>query len=143
MVAALFRHDTVYTVLADSARRRSGRTLAVQFIVSLALAVAILIAAPNWWSLAFLAGWSAAYSAWGLVARVVESRESRPRSLKVLLAMITALGTALAVAGLIGVGLAVYLGDAVGAKNGACIRNASSERCQARQHPTPTPLKIP
>ena len=128
MVAAFGRPETVFTVLGESARRRRGNTLAAQLVVSALVAIAILRAAPQWWSLAFLAGWSAAYSAWGLVARVAESREEHRRSLNALLKTIATIGTALAIAGIIGIGLAVYSGDAAGAKNGRCVRNATSKR---------------
>ena len=128
MVAAFGRQETVFTVLGQAARKRSARTLAVQLIVSAAIATAILIAAPHWWSVAFLAGWSAAYSAWGLVVRLYQKREVR--SLKALLVAIATLGTALAIAGVIGIGLAIYSGDAAGAKN-RCGRKSTLPRCQA------------
>ena len=102
----------------------------------------VLIAAPHWWSLAFLAGWSAAYAAWGLVARVAESSDGHRRSLSAILATIATLGTALAIAGIIGIGLLIYSGDAAGAKNGRCVENATSKRCQAWQHPEQT-IKLP
>lgn len=135
MVAAFGHPETVFTVLAESARRRKPTTLIVQFAASAVIAAAILVSAPHWWSIAFLAGWSAAYSAWGLVVRVAESDETHRRSLGALLTTIATLGTALAVAGIIGVGLAIYSGDAMGAKNGRCVRNATSKRCEASQHP--------
>jgi ABC-type phosphate transport system permease subunit len=135
MVAAFGRPETVFTVLAESARRRRTTTLVVQLAASAMIAGGILVSAPHWWSLAFLAGWSAAYSAWGLVVRVAEVDETHRRSFSALLTTITALGTALAVAGIIGVGLAIYSGDAMGAKNGRCVKNATSKRCEASQHP--------
>ena len=130
MVAAFGHHETVFTVLGQAARRRGAKSLALQLILSGALATAILISAPHWWSVAFLAGWSAAYSAWGLVVRLYEKREVK--SLKALLVAIATLGTALAVAGVIGVGLAIYSGDAAGAKN-RCGRKSTNPRCQT--HP--------
>ena len=135
-------HDTVFTVLGNAARQRGARGLALQLVVSAIVSATVLIAAPHWWSLAFLAGWSAAYAAWGLVVRVAESREERQRSLRALLTAIAALGTALAVAGIIGVGLAIYSGDAAGAKNGRCVKDATSRRCQAQQPPVQT-IKFP
>ena len=126
MVAAFGRHETVFTVLGDAARRRGARSLALQLFVSSAIAIGILVAAPHWWSLAFLAGWSATYSAWGLLVRLREARAT-----KALMTTIAALGTALAVAGIIGIGLAIYSGDAAGAKN-RCGRK-STARCQT--HP--------
>ena len=108
--------------------------LAVQLAASAFVAGAIVAAAPRWWSLAFLAGWSAAYSAWGLVVRA-ERDEAHRRSVRAILTTLTALGTALAIAGIIGVGLLIYSGDAAGAKNGRCVRNATSKRCQLWERP--------
>ena len=127
MVAAFGRPETVFTVLGQAARRRGARSLALQLIVSGAISTAILLAAPHWWSLAFLAGWSAAYSAWGLVVHLYEKREAK--SLKALLLAIATLGTALAVAGMVGIGFAIYSGDAAGAKN-RCGRKSTNPRCQ-------------
>lgn len=134
MVAAFGRPETVFTVLAESARRRRTLALAVQLAASAFVAGAIVAAAPRWWSLAFLAGWSAAYSAWGLVVRA-ERDEAHRRSVRAILTTLTALGTALAIAGIIGVGLLIYSGDAAGAKNGRCVRNATSKRCQLWERP--------
>ena len=142
MVAAFGRHETVFTVLGESARRRSSRVLITQFLISAGTAVGILLAAPHWWSVAFLAGWSAAYAAWGLVARVAESHEEPRRSLNAVLATIATLGTILAIVGIMGLGLAIYSGDAVGAKNGKCVKNATSRRCQAYDQP-PKLTKLP
>jgi hypothetical protein len=137
MVAAFGRPETVFSVLGQAARRRRVSTLIAQLIFSIVIGVAILVRAPNWWSLAFLAGWSAAYSAWGLVVRIAESHE-HPRSLRALLTAIATLGTALAIAGLIGVGFAIYTGDAAGAKN-RCGQN-SGKRCEASERPPLTKL---
>ena len=136
MVAAFARHETVFTVLGDAARKRGGRSLTAQLIVSGVIATTILTVAPQWWSLAFLAGWSVAYSAWGLVERVAESHETHRRPLNLLLATIATLGTALAIAGIIGVGLAIYSGNARGVKD-ACGRGNSNELCQAFSNPAP------
>ena len=139
MVAAFGRQETVFTVLGQAARRRGPRSLALQLIVSGAIATAILLSAPHWWSVAFLGGWSAAYSAWGLVVRLYEKREAK--SLKALLVAIATLGTALAFAGVIGIGLAIYTGDAAGAKN-RCGRNSTPPRCQ-KNPPTVHERTIP
>lgn len=136
-------HETVFTVLGNSARQRGVAGLAAQLVFSAIISAAVLIAAPHWWSLAFLAGWSAAYSAWGLVAHRAESGDGPRRSLNAILATIATLGTALAIAGIIGVGLLIYSGDAAGAKNGRCVKNATSKRCQVReQHPAQS-IKLP
>lgn len=141
MVAA-HGHETVFTVLGDAARKRTSHSLAVQLFLSGAAAGAILLAAPQWWSLAFLAGWSAAYSAWGLLVRFVEGREAHPRPLDALLMAIVAAGTALAIAGIIGVGLAIYAGNARGIKD-ACGAGSTNERCQAFANPTKVSRPIP
>ena len=122
------------------ARRRGARSLALQLIVSGAIGTAILLAAPHWWSAAFLAGWSAAYSAWGLLVRLYEKREAQ--SLKALLVAIATLGTALAIAGIVGIGLAIYSGNARGVKD-ACGKGSTNELCQAFASPTPVTKKIP
>ena len=139
MVAAFGRPETVFTVLGEAARRRNSWSLTAQLIASAIVALTILLIAPHWWSLAFLAGWSAAYAAWGLVVRVAEHQEGRRRSLRAVLATIAPLGTALAIAGIIGIGLAIYSGDAAGAKN-RCGRNSTAKRCQPVQHPPLTKL---
>ena len=136
MVAAHARPETVFSVLGQAARKRGTLSLSAQLIVSIVAATAILVDAPQWWSLAFLAGWSAAYAAWGLVVRVVEARETHPRSLDALLLTIVAAGTALAVAGIIGIGLALYTGNAGGIKN-ACGEGSTNKRCRAFAQPTP------
>jgi len=141
MVAA-HGHETVFTVLGDAARRRNSRSLAAQLVLSTGIAAGILIAAPQWWSLAFLAGWSAAYSSWGLLVRIVEAREAHPRPLDALLVTIAATGTALAIAGIVGVALAMYTGNAKGVKN-ACGDGASNRLCQAFANPKPVSGPIP
>lgn len=142
MVAAVARHETVFTVLGDAARKRGVPGLAAQLIVSAAIGTAILLAAPQWWSLACLALWSAAYAAWGLLVRRAESREAHRRPLAALLTAIATIGTALAVAGIIGVGLAIYSGNARGVKD-ACGKASVNKLCQAWAHPTPANRPIP
>jgi hypothetical protein len=137
MVAAFGRPETVFSVLGQAARKRRASTLIAQLIFSIVIGAVILVRAPNWWSLAFLAGWSAAYSAWGLVVRIAESHE-HPRSLSALLTAIATLGTVLAIAGMIGVGFAIYTGDAAGAKN-RCGQT-SGKRCEAAERPPLTKL---
>lgn len=139
MVTAFGRHETVFTVLGDAARRRHVRGLVLQLIVSVAIAAALLVSAPHWWSLAFLAGWSAAYAAWGLLVRLKETRDAS--ALNALLVTIATLGTALAVAGIIGVGLAIYTGNGRGIKN-ACGKGSTNERCQAWRNPSPAQFPI-
>jgi hypothetical protein len=141
MVLAHAGHETVFTVLGDAARRRGSRSLAGQLVLSAAAAATILIAAPQWWSLAFLAGWSAAYSAWGLLVRFVEARDGHARSLPAMLVTVAAVGTALAIAGIIGVGLAVYSGNARGVKD-ACGKGSTNRLCQAWANPTKTSRPI-
>lgn len=135
-------HETVFSVLGAAARRRSTRSLGVQLIVSAGTGAAIVLIAPRWWPIAFLAGWSAAWSAWGLLARVVEARDPHARSLDALLVTIAALGSALAIAGVIGIGLAIYSGNAKGVKN-ACGKGSTNELCQAFANPAPKRGPIP
>ena len=141
MVAA-HGHETVFTVLGAAARRRGAVGLFVQLVVSVAVTTALLVAAPHWWSLAFLSGWSAAYAGWGLLVRVAESREAPAASLKVTLKSIAVLGTVLAVAGVIGIGLAIYSGSARGVKE-PCGINSTNKMCRAFANPTqgPGPIK--
>jgi hypothetical protein len=139
MVAA---HETVFSVLGGAARRRAVWSLTVQLTVSVAVAATFLVVAPQWWSLACLAGWSAAYSAWGLFAHVAESRTTQPSPLRALMVGTAGLGTALAVAGIIGVGLAFYTGTAPGAKT-TCGPRSTSKWCQAVTHPAPATRPIP
>ena len=74
--------------------------------------------------------------------RVADDADVPARSLTVTLRSIAALGTVLAIAGLIGIGLAFYAGNGLGAKN-ACGKNSINELCRAFADP-PTvsgPLK--
>lgn len=135
MVAA-HRHETVFTVLGTAARRRGAISLFAQLVVSVAVTTALLVAAPHWWSLAFLSGWSAAYAGWGLLVRVAEERETRTVSFEVMLKAIVVLGTVLAIAGIIGIGLAFYTGNGRGVKN-ACGANSTNKICQAFENPAP------
>ena len=64
------------------------------------------------------------------------------KSLNALLVAIAALGTALAVAGIVGVGLAIYSGNARGVKE-PCGKSSTNEMCQAFAHPTPVKRQIP
>ena len=143
MVAAL-NHETVFTVLGEAARRRSSRSLAAQLILSAVTGASVLVMVPHWWSVAFLAGWSAAYSAWGLLSRYAETRGLHARSFRALLVMVAGLGTAFAITGLLGIGLAFYTGNAAGAKT-TCGPRSTSAYCQASAHPRQAtgPLPLP
>lgn len=141
MVAALEHRETVFTVLGEAARKRGARSLALQLILSAAIAGAIMASAPHWWSVASLAGWSAAYSAWGLLARL-HGAASPATFVNAMLTTIAALGTALAIAGIIGVGLAMYSGNARGVKD-ACGKGSVNELCQAWAKPAPATRPIP
>lgn len=134
--------ETVFSVLGAAARRRSPRSLAVQLVLSMGVVSAILLTAPQWWSIAFLAGWSAAYAAWGLLVRIVEAREPHARSLDALLVTIAALGSTLAIAGIIGIGLVIYSGNAKGVKE-PCGKGSTNELCQAWKNPTVKRGQIP
>lgn len=134
MVAA---HETVFSVLGGAARRRAVWSLAAQLTISIAVAATFLAIAPQWWSLSCLAGWSATYSVWGLCAHSAESV-----SLRAVMVATASLGTALAVAGIIGVGLAFYTGTAGGAKT-TCGPRSTNKYCQAWTHPQPATRPIP
>jgi hypothetical protein len=133
MVASL-NHETVFTVLREAVRRRTPRSLATQLGLSVVTGASILLIAPHWWSIAFLAGWSGTYSAWGLLARYAETRMLHARPFRALLVMVAGLGTAFAIAGLWGIGLAFYTGEAPGAKT-TCGPRSTSAYCQASLHP--------
>ena len=126
--------ERVYPGRGAAARRRGAAGLFLQLVVSVAATTALLVAVPQWWSLAFLSGWSAAYAGWGLLARVAESREAPATSLSVTLKSIAVLGTVLAIAGVVGIGLALYSGNARGVKE-PCGVNATSKYCRAMLHP--------
>ena len=133
MVASL-NHETVFTVLGEAVRKRRPRSLVAQLILSVVTGASILLIAPHWWSVAFLAGWSATYSAWGLLSRYAETRELHARSFRAFLVMVAGLGTAFAIAGLWGIGLAFYTGEAPGAKT-TCGPRSTSAYCEALAHP--------
>lgn len=137
MIALHARQETVFSVLGRAARRRRMPSLVVQFTASAIICAAILLLSPQWWSIAFLAGWSAAYAAWGLMARVAEVRLKHA-----VLVAIATVGTVLAIAGVIGLGLAFYTGNAAGIKN-ACGKGSTNKLCQAWQQPSPTVRPIP
>ena len=139
MVTTHPNHETVFTVLGLAARRRGVPGLVGQLVLSTAVASAIIVAEPQWWSLGFLAGWSAAYSAWGLLVRV-DDQQASAHSLGPVLKAIAAVGTALAIAGIIGIGFALYTGDALGAKNSRCVPHATSQRCVAQPRQATGPL---
>lgn len=137
MVAARLNHETVFTVLGDAARRRGVPGLVAQLVVSTAAATAIFTSVPQWWSLALLAGWSAAYAAWGLLARAVESHEAPGRSLRPLLVAVAAIGTAMAFAGVVGLAIALFTGTGKSPYN-ACGEGSREARCQAWEKPPVT-----
>jgi hypothetical protein len=137
MVAAQANHETVFSVLGESARRRGARTLSAQLVLSVVTGASILLAAPQWWSIACLAGWSAAYSAWGLIVRRVEAKPAHARVLDAVLATIAATGATLAFVGLIGLAMALFTGTGKSPYN-ACGQGATDARCQALDKPPVT-----
>ncbi|HEX6313635.1 MAG TPA: hypothetical protein VFZ73_02205 [Gemmatimonadaceae bacterium] len=142
MIALRAGDETVFTVLGAAARRRDTHGLVIQLVISAIMCVAIMVLTPQWWSVAFLAGWSAAYAAWGLTARIAERHTHHERPLHALLLGIATLGTVLAVSGILGLGLAFYSGNAAGIKN-ACGKGSTNKLCQAWQHPPQTSRPIP
>lgn len=137
MVAAQAHHDTVFSILGDAARRRAARTLAAQLVLSAVTGASIVLVAPQWWSIACLAGWSAAYSAWGLLVRRVEAKPAHARVLDAALAAIAATGATLAFVGLIGLAMALFTGTGRSPYN-ACGQGATDARCQAWEKPPVT-----
>ncbi len=137
MVAAQANHQTVFSVLGDSARQRSARTLVAQVVMSVITSVTILLVVPQWWSIACLAGWSAAYSVWGLLVRRVESKPAHARVLDAVLASVAATGATLAFVGVIGLAMALFTGTGKSPYD-ACGEGAKEARCQALENPPVT-----
>jgi hypothetical protein len=119
--------ETVFGVFAGRARRRSSRSLARQ-AAGCALATIFLVAlAPAWWPVGAALAAGACYAAWGLLDR-------RPRFdlMDVGLRTLAALAAALALAAVVGVGLAAFTGDGR-SPYGTCFdANGRAFACNAR-----------
>ena len=133
MVAALLQPN-IFSVLGHAARRRERRGLAIQLSLSLGAGATLLIAAPQWWSLAALLGVSACYALWGLMAGMNAGAAGAWAALPHAIA---ATGTVLAVAGLLGLAAALFTGDAQGTYT-PCGPRATSRYCQGMKEPVRT-----
>jgi hypothetical protein len=136
MVAALPHNATIFSVLGDAARRRTTRGLVMQLVICVALSGALLIVAPQWWSVAALLGAIASYAAWGVWA-AGSTRAAPVPALQHVPHLIASLGTALAAAGLVGLAAALFTGTGRSPYT-PCGRGASSAYCRATTSPPPT-----
>ena len=136
MVAALLHHPTIFTVLGDAARRRRPRGLVAQLLVSTALAGALAVTAPHWWSVSALLGAVSAYAAWGVVAAFFP-RVAAGGPLRVVQMLIGGLGVSLAAAGILGLAAALFTGTGRSPYT-PCGPGATSAYCQAHKAPPPT-----
>jgi hypothetical protein len=123
-------NETVFTVLDAAARKRGTISLALQHVASVLVIIAIIALAPQLWPLACLIGAGAMYSLWGLTVHAIgESTAARPVGIG-----FSAAGGILAIAGVIGLALAMYTGNARGIKE-PCGKYTTNKMCQAWQHP--------
>ncbi len=134
MVAALAGRETVFSVLATSARARAGRSLALQLAVCVAGAGLVLLTAPAWWSVAALMLAGGTHAAWGLLVRRLSTKPSRTAG--EALVAVAALGTVLAVSGMVGLAAALFTGSGRSPYD-ACGVNANSAFCKAMRAPAP------
>ncbi|HSA57234.1 MAG TPA: hypothetical protein VLE53_16090 [Gemmatimonadaceae bacterium] len=134
MATSSATRETVFTVLASAARNRSTRSLWLQLSISLLLAVAIAIGAPQWWSLAALLGGPAAFAAWGLTVRAAALSPAESRLSRIVPLLLTAIGSGATLVGSVGLAMALFTGNAGGIKN-ACGPRATEPRCQAWANP--------
>lgn len=144
MVAAVARHETIFTVLGDSARHRAQRALNLQLGVCLALAIVLAARFPAWWPATALLVSAALYAAWGLLARRLERSETTARKWDhyVSVVIATAAGFTAAV-GLIGLALVAFAGNGRSPYT-PCGPGAKVAFCQALEHPASGPkLPIP
>jgi hypothetical protein len=98
---------TVFGVFAARARRRSTTSLAGQTLACALTAVSLLTFAPTWWPIGAALATGACYAAWGLL-----DRQQPSRFIDVTLRTLAALTAVLALATVVGVGLAAFTGDA-------------------------------
>jgi hypothetical protein len=129
MVAMQAGHESVFTVLDAAARRRGPISLALQHLATLAVILAIVVLAPQWWSIACLLGAGAMYSLWGLTAHTIGEAAARPVRVG-----FAAVGATLAIAGTIGLAMALFTGTGKSPYN-ACGEGATDKRCEALARP--------
>ncbi len=126
-------HETIFTVLGDAARRRTPGGLAMQLAMTLAVAVTVLLVAPEWWSFAVLLVAPAAHAAWGLVMHRHGGLGPHHELIPVVIA---ATGATAALVGTISLALAMFSGTAKGTYS-ACGVGATSPMCRAWTNPPP------
>ena len=142
MVAAIARHETIFTVLGDSARARARRALTTQLGVCVALGITLAFTGPGWWPAAALSMSGGLHAAWGIVTQRLERTGSTARAWHRYLAFaIAGAGSVAAAVGLIGLALAAFTGTGRGTYD-ACGRGSHVALCQAYERPVPT-TKLP
>jgi hypothetical protein len=142
MVAAPANPSSLFAVLGTAARQRTSRGLATQLIACLTLSAIVITLAPQWWSLAALLGAPSAYAAWGLMVHRLERRPAPVGVLGLFASMVAAAGGMLAVAGVVGLALALFTGHGRSPYD-ACGTGATTARCRAIENPPPGRSPIP
>lgn len=138
MVAALLHHATIYSVLGEAARKRGRRGLVIQLTACAITGGALLVVAPQWWSMSALLGAVACYAAWGLTVTPFGAASGRLTRVPIAVA---ALGSTLAVAGLLGLAAAMFTGHGRSPYT-PCGPGANSAYCRATTAP-PTTTRVP
>jgi hypothetical protein len=100
---------TIFDVLADRARRHSGRFLAVQAVVCACVAAVLLTVAGAWWPLSSLLVAVGCYSLWG----VVDAHWHLPakRSVAITKRGLAILATLACLAAAVGTAFTLFVGD--------------------------------
>ncbi len=142
MVAALAHPNSIFAVIGTAARRRSVQGLVAQLASCAAIGAALLVLAPQWWSVAALVAVPGAYAAWGLVVHVVDGRPSGATVLRAVSPIVAALGTMLAVAGIVGLAVALFTGNGRSPYD-SCGPGAHSRYCQAIENPPTGHVTVP
>ena len=102
----LARPDTVFSVFAARARRRSPQSLTGQAVTCAVAGVLLVAVNPSWWPIAAALGAGASYALWGVLDRRTASHIGRS-----MLPGLAAISTLLALFTAIGVGLAAFTGE--------------------------------
>ena len=119
--------ETVFGLFATRARRRSARSLVRQIIACALATVSLLAFVPTWWPIGAALAAGACYAAWGLL-----DRRRRSGLMDVALRTLAALTAVLALAAVVGVGLAAFTGDGR-SPYGTCFdANGRAFACNAR-----------
>jgi hypothetical protein len=142
MVAALANGESLFGVLGTAARRRTVPGLAIQLLVCGAIGALILAVAPAWWPVASLLGAPTGYAAWGLLARRLDRSPPDSLALHEASFAVAVTGTVCALAGILGLALALYTGEGRSPYN-ACGTDATHPRCRAWADPPSGRLPIP